>query len=113
MFIRTIRATGVGAFFLGLGILTTGCNTDGLWADQRAPKEQRASAREAESVRRPGQSFDITVAAGEEVDLVEAVVMHRARYHHALGRLRDYYEAHGDATKLAWAENSSASVAPT
>jgi TolA-binding protein len=39
-----------------------------------------------------------------EVDLVEAVLSHRALYHQNLERLRDHYRAHGYATKEGWAQ---------
>lgn len=104
MFSRTVRLASVAVFCLGLGILSSGCNVDGLWADRQGPKGPVTSATHPRGAGAAGKAVDITVADAQEVDLVEKVILHRALYHRTLGQLRDHYEAHGDAAKLGWAE---------
>jgi len=78
-----------------------GCNTEMRWAsDQQRPEGPTTDMAQPAGVDVP----DIQVADAKEVDIVEGVLTHRARYRKLLEILRDYYAEHGYATKQKWAE---------
>ncbi|MFQ5461815.1 MAG: tol-pal system YbgF family protein [Phycisphaerae bacterium] len=82
--------------------ILSGCNIDGLWAKRGEP--DGPTAPQTAKHGRPGKAIDLAVVRPEEVDLVEALIDYRRRYHDALEQLRGFYESRGYATKLAWAE---------
>ena len=79
------------------------CNMDPAFAERRPPKGPTASAKDPMDRGLP-PSATLAVVEGQEVDLVENVLNHRAQYHQGLEELRDYYLAHGYATKQSWAD---------
>jgi len=85
-------------------LIPAACNVDSMYRDKQAPKGpvvQPGAVADA-----PAESPETLPAVAErrEVDLVEELVAYRSQYHRTLQDLRDYYRAHGYATKLAWAE---------
>ena len=104
MLATRIRRMGTVILCVGAGMLATGCNIQGLWADRQSPKGPVASTSDQQRGDVATDGVDLPTVDVEEVDLVEGVVTHRAAYHQALEHLRQYYQRHGYATKLAWAE---------
>lgn len=96
------NGTCVVALWLGIGVGIAGCNVDGRWAEFRAPKGPVVSDAGSPSPRL-GEGVDRSTTDAQEVDLVEALLTHRARYLHSLRQLHDYYISHGHATKREWA----------
>ena len=86
-----------------VGVVLAGCDVSPRWVPfgepAALPPPQVPSARLAGS----NEGVDISVVDAHEVDLVEAVLRHRARYHQNLRRLHDYYLAHGYHDKTGWA----------
>ena len=81
-------------------VCSCGCRTDPLYAGRQKVDAPVTSLERPEGVDVP----DIIVADAQEVDLVEAVLRHRAAYYRALKTLRDYYREHGYHRKQQWAE---------
>src|ERR1700675_1037800 len=79
------------------------CNMDPAFAGRRPPKGPIASAKDPMGRGLP-PGATLAVVESQEVDLVENVLNHRAQYHQGLEELRDYYLAHGYATKQSWAD---------
>lgn len=98
----TIKGMTGPAFCLCVGIAVAGCNVDGRWVQLRAPKGPVVSDADSHSLRSE-EGVDPSVADAQEVDLVEAVLTHRARYHQSLRQLHDYYMSRGYAAKEEWA----------
>lgn len=71
-----IRNGCVAVFCLGIGMGVAGCSE---------------------------KAVDISIADVKEVDLVEAILTHRAQYHRQLRQLHNYYREHGYTTKQEWA----------
>ena len=78
-----------------------GCKTDAMFANRHRPDGPVTSRERPEGVELP----DIIVIDAKEVDLVEAVLTHRAEYYRSLKVLRDYYERHGYHAKRMWASD--------
>ncbi len=100
-----ITTTRTVLSFALLAVCAAGCNVDRLRGERRAPRG--APLADPVSLSRGGTAkavVEIRPVAGEEVDLVEAVIEHRAMYHRYLTELRDYYKAHGYAAKQSWAD---------
>lgn len=97
---RSLQLTSL----LALLLLATACNIDSLSPVRRSPRGPLVNLDRGPSVARSTLAADIAVVDPQEVDLVEDLLTYRIRYHESLGRLRDYYEQHGHATKLSWAE---------
>ncbi len=78
----------------------TGCNVGYAFPKKHAPRApvERWSSPSARN------GADISVIEVQEVDLVEQLAANRRAYHENLASLREYYEAHGYATKASWAE---------
>ncbi|MEK6676196.1 MAG: hypothetical protein AABZ47_11160 [Planctomycetota bacterium] len=95
---------GLAACLMWVAALAGGCNTDRFHIEKRPPKgAELANIWE----NRPGPNshgLDVDSAESSEVDLVEAVVSHRAQYVQNLEALRDYYGSRGYAAKRSWAE---------
>ncbi len=81
-------------------LVFAGCNTDPVFVDRQKPEGPTTRMERPEGVELP----DLQIVDAQEVDLVEGVLTHRARYRKLLVLLRDYYQAHGYNTKLNWAE---------
>ncbi|MCP4251629.1 MAG: hypothetical protein GY778_31715 [bacterium] len=82
-----------------------GCATDGLWRGESA--QGPTTDRNA-----PGHLDlpEIRIADTREVDLVEAVLSHRAMYSRNLKLLHDYYRDRGYEQKRRWTETEMAGV---
>ena len=91
------------AAVLGL-VLLAGCNVSKLERFPRAPKGPVTDPAHPAGIDPAKLGPDIRIVDAQEVDLVEAVLTHRAMYHRNLQLLRDYYAAHGYYTKQKWAE---------
>lgn len=93
----------VAMICLCVGVVLAGCNVSPRWARSRGPvavyPPHLTSARLAGSQ----EGVDISLIDAHEVDLVEAVIRHRARYRENLRWLSDYYLAHGYYDKAGWA----------
>jgi len=77
------------------------CNTESRWASDR----QRPDGPTTDMGQPDGMDLpEIQIADAKEVDIVEGVLTHRARYRKLLEILRDYYAEHGYSTKQKWAE---------
>jgi hypothetical protein len=89
----------------GLFLLCS-CNTGPMFKDRQGSQgpEVSPTALTGTGTDTSAVGNDLALIEAEEVDLVEAVLNHRAMYHRALRQLRDYYERRGYATKLSWAE---------
>jgi hypothetical protein len=97
----------IGQFvvFVGLLTLVSGCNVDRIRGEKRAPLGAPLAAPTGQThVVRDAAATDLRTAAGEEVDLVEAVVDSRTKYHRSLADLQAYYEKRGYAAKQSWAD---------
>ncbi len=97
-------ATCAAACCLAAGMLAAGCNVDGQWREPGPPKGAVVDTTVWDD---DGSRDAVAVPAAvdtQEVDLIETVVAHRMAYRRALEELRDHYESHGNAMKLAWAE---------
>jgi len=66
------------------------------------PIESWRATQRTTKPRTTDGAVDLDTVSMEEVDLVEAVVNHRAAYRRNLERLHQYYSAHGYATKQGW-----------
>lgn len=77
-----------------------GCKTDPLFEKRQKVDAPLTSLERPEGV----ELSDIMVVDAQEVDLVEAVLTHRANYYRALKTLREYYQEHGHHRKQRWAE---------
>jgi hypothetical protein len=84
-------------------LLLVGCNVGPAFRDHRVPKGPLTSPTSPAGIDESRLTSDLKIVSAEEVDLVEEVLVHRAKYHRALDQLRDYYHAHGYATKESWA----------
>jgi tetratricopeptide (TPR) repeat protein len=76
---------------------------DPAFGERRPPKGPIASAKDPMGKGLPSGAT-LAVVENQEVDLVENVLNHRAQYHQGLEELRDYYLAHGYASKQSWAD---------
>ena len=83
-----------------VGSLCLGCNVAGPATSIHTARSIAAASagREADA-----NAVDISVIESREVDLVEAVALHRRLYRESLEKLRAYYAHHGYATKQTWA----------
>jgi len=81
-----------------------GCNVGPMFRDRQTVKGPVTSPTHPDRIDPSQLAMDISVVEAREVDLVEAVLIHRAAYHRHLGQLRDYYKSHGFVTKQSWAE---------
>ncbi len=90
----------VGVLLLGV---VPSCNMDGMFEDNQPPKGPTVSTDGSMDTRLTA-STTLDAVERQEVDLVENVLSHRARYYQGLEDLRDYYREHGYATKQSWAE---------
>lgn len=88
------------AVLLSAVFVTVGCNTEMRWDDGQTKDGLTTRMDRPEGVDVP----DIQVADAKEVDIVEDLLQHRARYRKLLEVLRDYYTEHGYHTKQKWAE---------
>ncbi len=77
-----------------------GCKMDPLFEKRQKVDAPLTSLERPEGV----ELSDIMVVDAQEVDLVEAVLTHRANYYRALKTLREYYQEHGHHRKQRWAE---------
>lgn len=77
-----------------------GCQTDPLFTDRQKIDAPVTSLERPEGVELP----DIILVDAREVDLVEAVLAHRANYYRSLKALRDFYHQKGFLRKQTWAE---------
>lgn len=80
-----------------------GCNVAPAFRDRQAPRGPVTRADKPAGISEEEINRDLVTVDGEEVDLVEAVLTHRARYHRALAKLHNYYRDRGFATKESWA----------
>lgn len=88
----------------GLCLVAAGCNVDPIMPKAKRPKGPVVSVSETTGARAPADT-GLSVVGTTEVDLVEAMVQHRAAYLHSLEDLRDFYRDHGYLTKEGWAEH--------
>ncbi len=93
------RKVFVGAVLL-FAVLISGC------FEQKIKDDPRFRADPAQAEKAIGEGF--IVPGAEEVDLVEDMTGRRNGYRGSLKALIDFYEAAGDATKLAWAKREYA-----
>lgn len=102
------KAGHISTLTLGLGVLfsvvAAGCNVDKLRIRTRSPEGPVDAQLMADRPEAIEEGVDIAIVARREIDIVEALVEHRTRYHQLLRELNEYYRAHGDATKLTWAD---------
>jgi tetratricopeptide (TPR) repeat protein len=93
------RKVFVGAVLL-FAVLIFGC------FEQEVKDDPRFRADPAQAEKVTGEGF--AVPGAEEIDLVEDMTGRRNSYRASLKALIDFYEASGDATKLAWAQREYA-----
>lgn len=93
---RTLTLTLLLAGLAG----ATGCNTESMVQDRQRVEGPVTDLDDPEGVHVP----DIRIAGAGEMDLVEAVLTHRAMYARHLRLLHDYYREHGYEHKRRWAE---------
>ncbi len=93
------RKVFIGAVLL-FAVLIFGC------FEQEVKDDPRFRADPAQAEKAIGEGF--MVPGAEEVDLVEDMTGRRNGYRGSLKALIDFYEAAGDATKLAWAKREYA-----
>ncbi len=93
------RKVFVGAVLL-FAVSISGC------FEQKVKDDPRFRADPAQAEKVTGEGF--IVPGAEEVDLVEDMAGRRNGYRESLKALIDFYEAAGDATKLAWAQREYA-----
>ena len=93
------RKVFVGAVLLFV-VLIFGC------FEQDVKDDPRFRVDPAQAEKATGEGF--MVPGAEEVDLVEDMAGRRNSYRGSLKALIDFYEATGDATKLAWARREYA-----
>lgn len=107
MFLRATSITKRIGFCACFVLTGTACNVDWMWRDRQSPQGPVVAEDFPRGAQEP---VDVSVVEVQEVDLVEAMISHREAYHRSLKKLRDYYDAKGQATKLSWAEYELAGV---
>ena len=94
-------------FTCGVSVCLCGaaCNIDWAYRNQSLPEGHtpRDYAARVEGMSPQSRGLDLTIVEAREVDLVEGVLQHRGEYLRRLRELKEYYDAHGRATKAAWA----------
>jgi len=93
------RTLALTLFLAGL-VGAAGCNTESLVQDNQRVEGPVTDLNNPEGVQVP----DIRIAGAGEMDLVEAVLTHRAMYARHLRLLHDYYRERGYEHKRRWAE---------
>ncbi len=81
----------------------SGCNVDGVYRDRQVRTTPAIKIPNLLASPKDHEAVDIQIADAREVDLVEDMAAHRAKYHEGLAKLREYYEVHGHAEKAKWA----------
>ncbi len=84
-------------------VAMTGCNVDGVYRDRQSRTTPAIKIPNLLAPSNAHDAVDISIADAHEVDLVEEMAAHRAKYHESLGRLHDYYKVQGYAEKAKWA----------
>jgi len=87
------------SLFVGSLLVITGCKTDALYQRGKSPPGPVTNLNAPAGVKVP----DIHVVDAKEIDLVEAVLTHRALYGRYLHLLHEYYRENGNETKRRWA----------
>ena len=101
MFVRKLTSIVIITASISSGV--TGCNVDGSWANQWGRNEINPAAQQKTLFGQQNKNVDIKLVDAGEVDLVEAVALHRHRYFATLEQLEQYYSQHGYAQKQTWA----------
>ena len=98
------KNTALILFVIAGVALVSGCDVGPFLRDRQSPQGPVTAATVPAGSGSSAIGWDFALVEAEEVDLVEAVLDHRALYHRGLHQLRDYYERRGCAVKQSWAD---------